>query len=141
MKLIRLHPLPARCCAALLAASLAFGASSVVINEIHFNPDDKTTHEEFIELYNTGIAPVDGMLAAGVNVTLACDGGPSNNTYDMIRDMSDAGVGIVLVADTLEEAIGLSHTIIVVKDGAIQKRFDCAAGAKPTLYDLLHYMI
>ena len=35
----------------------------------------------------TGIAPVDGMLAAGVNVTLACDGGPSNNTYDMIRDM------------------------------------------------------
>jgi cytosine/adenosine deaminase-related metal-dependent hydrolase len=35
----------------------------------------------------TGIAPVNGMLAAGVNVSLACDGGPSNNTYDMIRDM------------------------------------------------------
>ena len=35
----------------------------------------------------TGIAPVEGMLAAGVNVSLACDGGPSNNTYDMIRDM------------------------------------------------------
>lgn len=35
----------------------------------------------------TGIAPVTGMLAAGVNVSLACDGGPSNNTYDMIRDM------------------------------------------------------
>ena len=35
----------------------------------------------------TGIAPVYGMLQAGVNVTLGCDGGPSNNTYDMIRDM------------------------------------------------------
>jgi len=35
----------------------------------------------------TGIAPVHGMLAAGVNVTLGCDGGPSNNSYDMIRDM------------------------------------------------------
>jgi cytosine/adenosine deaminase-related metal-dependent hydrolase len=35
----------------------------------------------------TGIAPVSGMMAAGVNVSLACDGGPSNNTYDMIRDM------------------------------------------------------
>ncbi len=35
----------------------------------------------------TGIAPIDGMLQAGVNVTLGCDGGPSNNTYDMIRDM------------------------------------------------------
>ena len=35
----------------------------------------------------TGIAPIHGMLEAGVNVTLGCDGGPSNNTYDMIRDM------------------------------------------------------
>jgi ribose transport system ATP-binding protein len=47
----------------------------------------------------------------------------------------------VLVADTLEEAIGLSHSIIIVKDGEIQKRFECAPGAKPTPYDLLHYMI
>lgn len=35
----------------------------------------------------TGIAPIQGMLDAGVNVTFGCDGGPSNNTYDMIRDM------------------------------------------------------
>ncbi len=34
-----------------------------------------------------GIAPIRGMLDAGVNVALGCDGGPSNNTYDMIRDM------------------------------------------------------
>ena len=35
----------------------------------------------------TGVADVHGMLKAGVNVTLGCDGGPSNNSYDMIRDM------------------------------------------------------
>jgi len=35
----------------------------------------------------TGIAPVHGMLKAGVNVSIGCDGGPSNNTYDMIKDM------------------------------------------------------
>jgi len=35
----------------------------------------------------SGIAPVRGMLAAGVNVALGCDGGPSNNTYDMLRDL------------------------------------------------------
>jgi cytosine/adenosine deaminase-related metal-dependent hydrolase len=35
----------------------------------------------------SGIAPVHGMLKASVNVTLGCDGGPSNNTYDMIRDL------------------------------------------------------
>jgi ribose transport system ATP-binding protein len=72
--------------------------------------------------------------------TRGLDIGAKEDVYDMIRDMSDAGVGIVLVADTLEEAIGLSHTIIVIKDGAIQQQFDCRA-AKPSLYDLLHYMI
>jgi cytosine/adenosine deaminase-related metal-dependent hydrolase len=35
----------------------------------------------------SGIAPIPEMLAAGVNVTLGTDGGPSNNAYDMVRDM------------------------------------------------------
>jgi ribose transport system ATP-binding protein len=73
--------------------------------------------------------------------TRGLDIGAKEDVYEMIRDMSDDGVGVVLVADTLEEAIGLSHSIIVVKDGAIQQRFDCQPGAKPTLFDLLHYMI
>ena len=52
------------------------------------------------------------------------------------------GVGIILVADTLEEAIGLSHTIIVIKDGEFQKRFDGTfRDRKPSLYDLVHHMI
>jgi len=73
--------------------------------------------------------------------TRGLDIGAKEDVYEMIRDMSDDGVGVVLVADTLEEAIGLSHTIIVLKDGAIQQRFECRPGAKPSLYDLLHYMI
>lgn len=73
--------------------------------------------------------------------TRGLDIGAKEDVYEMIRDMSDDGLGVVLVADTLEEAIGLSHSIIVVKDGAIQHRFDCRPGAKPRLFDLLHYMI
>ncbi|MDW6023166.1 sugar ABC transporter ATP-binding protein [Mesorhizobium sp. BAC0120] len=73
--------------------------------------------------------------------TRGLDIGAKEDVYDMIREMCDDGVGVVLVADTLEEAIGLSHTIVVIKDGEIQKRFDCVPGSKPTLYDLLHYMI
>jgi ribose transport system ATP-binding protein len=73
--------------------------------------------------------------------TRGLDIGAKEDVYEMIRDMSDDGVGVILVADTLEEAIGLSHSIIVLKDGAIQQRFECKPGAKPTLYDLLHYMI
>ncbi len=73
--------------------------------------------------------------------TRGLDIGAKEDVYEMIREMSDAGVGIVLVADTLEEAIGLSHTIIVLKDGEFQKRFDGTPGAKPSLYDLVHHMI
>ena len=73
--------------------------------------------------------------------TRGLDIGAKEDVYEMIRDMSDDGVGVILVADTLEEAIGLSHSIIVLKDGAIQQRFDCKPGAKPSLFDILHYMI
>jgi ribose transport system ATP-binding protein len=73
--------------------------------------------------------------------TRGLDIGAKEDVYEMIRDMSADGVGIVLVADTLEEAIGLSHTIVVVKDGEIQKQFDCVPGSKPSLFDLLHHMI
>ena len=48
--------------------------------------------------------------------------------------------GIILVADTLEEAIGLSHTIHVLKDGEVQKTFRGEPGKKPSLFDLVHYM-
>lgn len=35
----------------------------------------------------SGIAPVKAMLAKGVNVALGTDGGPSNDSYDMVREM------------------------------------------------------
>ena len=73
--------------------------------------------------------------------TRGLDIGAKEDVYEMVREMSDAGVGIVLVADTLEEAIGLSHTIIVLKDGEFQKKFDCKPGDKPSLYDLVQHMI
>ena len=73
--------------------------------------------------------------------TRGLDIGAKEDVYGMIRDMSADGVGIILVADTLEEAIGLSHTIAVIKDGEIRKWFNCQPGAKPSLYDLIQYMV
>ncbi len=35
----------------------------------------------------SGIAPVRAMIARGVNVALGTDGGPSNDSYDMVREM------------------------------------------------------
>ena len=73
--------------------------------------------------------------------TRGLDIGAKEDVYEMVREMSDQGVGVILIADTLEEAIGLSHTILVLKDGKFQKRFDGKPGSKPTLYDLVHHMI
>jgi ribose transport system ATP-binding protein len=73
--------------------------------------------------------------------TRGLDIGAKEDVYEMIRDMSEDGVGILLVADTFEEAIGLAHTIMVIKDGAIQKHFPYAPGHKPVPFDLLQHMV
>jgi ribose transport system ATP-binding protein len=72
--------------------------------------------------------------------TRGLDIGAKEDVYEMVREMCADGCGILLIADTLEEAIGLAHTIIVIKDGHMQRNFDCAQG-KPTLFDLVHYMV
>ncbi len=40
----------------------------------------------------SGFAKVPQMLKKGVPVSLGCDGGPSNNTYDMVREMRQAAL-------------------------------------------------
>ncbi|MEM2890236.1 MAG: amidohydrolase [Candidatus Hadarchaeum sp.] len=40
----------------------------------------------------SGFAPIPEMLNSGINVALGCDGGPSNNCYDMIREMKLAAL-------------------------------------------------
>jgi cytosine/adenosine deaminase-related metal-dependent hydrolase len=40
----------------------------------------------------SGVCKVPQMLAGGVNVALGCDGGPSNNDYDLIREMKLAAI-------------------------------------------------
>ena len=72
--------------------------------------------------------------------TRGVDVGAKENIYEVIREMCADGCGVLLMADTLEEAIGLSHTIAVLKDGRIQQWFDCRPGSKPSLYDLVHHM-
>ncbi|MEM6987450.1 MAG: ATP-binding cassette domain-containing protein, partial [Pseudomonadota bacterium] len=72
--------------------------------------------------------------------TRGLDIGAKENVYDMVREMCDDGAGILLVADTLEEAIGLAHTIHVLKDGETQHVFRGEPGNKPGLFDLVHHM-
>ena len=73
--------------------------------------------------------------------TRGIDVGAKEDVYELIRDMTDDGLSIVLLADTLEEVIGLSHTILVMRDGAESARFDAPPGGKPSQIDLIEHMV
>ena len=45
------------------------------------------------------------------------------------------------LGDTLEEVIGLSNRILVLKDGAISGEFSAAVGEKPEQIDLIARMV
>jgi ribose transport system ATP-binding protein len=84
---------------------------------------------------------------AGVKVlildhpTRGIDVGAKEDVYDLIRDMTAEGLAVILLGDTLEEVIGLSTRILVMRDGAITARLDAPAGAKPAQVDLLRHMV
>ncbi len=58
----------------------------------------------------SGIAPIPQLLKAGVNICLGCDGGPSNNAYDLFREIFLAA--IIHKAKSLDPLIMPAETII-----------------------------
>ena len=73
--------------------------------------------------------------------TRGLDVGAKEEVYELIRDLSAEGVAIVLTADTLEETIGLCHSIMVMRDGQVTARFDASPGRKPSQVDLIRHMV
>lgn len=72
--------------------------------------------------------------------TRGLDVGAKEDVYALIREISRQGVAVVLTSDTLEEAIGLSHTLLVMKDGHVVHRFD-GGGGKPRQVDVVGHML
>lgn len=73
--------------------------------------------------------------------TRGLDVGAKEEVYDLVRTMAGEGIGVILTADTLEETIGLSHTILVMRDGVITRRFETSPGNKPRQIELIKYMV
>ncbi len=73
--------------------------------------------------------------------TRGIDVGAKEDVYDLIRDMTAEGLAIVLLGDTLEEVIGMSHRILVMRDGEVTASFDAAPGRKPAQVDLVSHMV
>lgn len=73
--------------------------------------------------------------------TRGLDVGAKEDVYRFIRELCARGIGVILLADTLEETIALSHTILVMRDGRVQQTFDAHPGHKPTPVELVEGMV
>lgn len=73
--------------------------------------------------------------------TRGVDVGAKVEIYGLIRDIVKTGISIILLGDTLEECVGLSSRLIVMKDGEIKKVFDASPDKKPTNFEIIQYMM
>ena len=67
------------------------------------------------------------------------DVGAKAEIFALIRELAQSGIGVILIADTLEELIALSSTIMVMRDGKVCGRFT-AADAPATSLQILELM-
>jgi ribose transport system ATP-binding protein len=73
--------------------------------------------------------------------TRGLDVGAKEEVYELVRAITNEGVAVILTSDTLEETIGLSHTVLVMRDGVITHRATANPGAKPQQVDLIGHMV
>lgn len=73
--------------------------------------------------------------------TRGVDVGAKEEIYSLIRDATDNGMGVIVLGDTLDECIGLSSRIIVLKDGVVTQEFICDVGSKPDQVEIVKYMM
>ncbi|MDR3212237.1 MAG: sugar ABC transporter ATP-binding protein [Planctomycetota bacterium] len=73
--------------------------------------------------------------------TRGVDVGSKEEIYTLIRDMTNLGVAVIILGDTLDEYIGLSSRLLVMKDGQAIRSFDCPPDAKPEQVEIIKYMM
>ena len=68
------------------------------------------------------------------------DPGAAETVNGQIRAACDRGTAVLLLADTLEEALHMGDEILVMRDGEVTARFDLSTET-PTAIDLLEKMV
>jgi ribose transport system ATP-binding protein len=73
--------------------------------------------------------------------TRGLDVGAKEEVYQLIRELTAEGVAVVLTGDTLEEILGLSHRVMVMRDGRAEVIMPCEVGRKPSQVDVVEHMV
>jgi ribose transport system ATP-binding protein len=73
--------------------------------------------------------------------TRGVDVGAKEEIYTLVREITAAGKSIILLGDTLDECIGLSNRILVMKDGVVTQEFQAPPENKPAELDIVKHMM
>jgi ribose transport system ATP-binding protein len=73
--------------------------------------------------------------------TRGVDVGAKEEIYALIREMVNTGKSVILLGDTLEECIGMSNRVMVLKDGLVTGEFDAPVNGKPSQVDVVSLMM
>lgn len=73
--------------------------------------------------------------------TRGVDVGAKEEIYNLIRDIVAEGKSIILLGDTLDECIGMSNRILVMKDGLITGEFNADTDEKPSQVSIVSMMM
>ena len=73
--------------------------------------------------------------------TRGLDVGAKADVYALIRDLAAKGLAVLLIADTLEEGISMSHRVLTMKDGRITGEMASTPGNRPHRTDVLEKMV
>ncbi|HSW07196.1 sugar ABC transporter ATP-binding protein [Aquabacterium sp.] len=68
------------------------------------------------------------------------DVGAKTEIMRLIRELAGSGIGILLIADTLDELVALSDAVLVMKDGGVSGRFP-ATGTPVSELQILERMV
>jgi len=73
--------------------------------------------------------------------TRGVDVGAKDDIYRLVRKLAHDGIGMIVMCDTLEEDIGLSHRLMVLKDGRLVGEVPCPPGKKPGPGDVIGMVV
>jgi ribose transport system ATP-binding protein len=73
--------------------------------------------------------------------TRGVDVGAKEEIYLLIREITERGIAVVLLGDTLDETISLSSRLIVMKDGLVVAEIPAPRDNKPSQIDVVRHMM
>jgi len=73
--------------------------------------------------------------------TRGVDVGAKDEIYKLMRRLAKEGIGMIIMCDTLEEDIGLSNRMLVMKDGRLMKEVDSSPRSKPSPQSIISLIV